>query len=96
MSIRDQVRDFIYENFLFGDSDNRLKDDQSFLDSGVIDSTGVLELVTFVEETFKIKIFDEEIIPENLDSVDRLVQFINDKKEKAPAVAEESTGIFGI
>lgn len=81
--MRDQIRRFIFENFLFGEPDDRLKDDDSFLEKGIIDSTGVLELVAFLEEKFKIKIADEELVPENLDSVNNLVNFIN-KKTTAP------------
>ena len=81
MNIKNQIRNFIYTNFLHTNSGNGFKDDRSFLDSGIVDSTGVLELITFVEETFKIKIDDDEIIPENLDSIDLLVQFIQRKKK---------------
>ena len=81
MNIKNQIRAFIYHNFLYTNSGNELTDDQSFLDSGVVDSTGVLELITFVEETFNIKVEDDEVIPENLDSVEKLIKFINRKKE---------------
>lgn len=76
--MRDKIRKFIIENFLFG-SGNNLGDDDSFLDKGIIDSTGVLELVAFVEEQFGIKVADEELIPENLDSVNNLVTFVDNK-----------------
>lgn len=78
--MRDKVRKFITENFLFGQNEGGLSDDDSFLEKGIIDSTGVLELVAFVEETFGIKVQDEELIPENLDSVNHLVDFISAKK----------------
>ncbi len=80
MSEKEQIRSFIYENFFFNDFSKELDDKQSFLEGGIIDSTGVLELVTFVEETFKINIDDHELIPENLDTVDQLVSFIQSKK----------------
>jgi len=73
-----QIREFIVENFLFGD-DNGLKDDTSFLDEGIVDSTGILELVTFLEEDFDISVEDEELIPENLDSIQNVVTFLNNK-----------------
>ena len=73
-----KIRDFIVENFLFG-SANGLNDDTSFLDDGIIDSTGVLELVTFIEENFKIRVEDEELIPENLDSIDNIAGFLERK-----------------
>ena len=82
IDIKNQIRNFIYSNFLHTNSENGFTDDQSFLDNGIIDSTGVLELITFVEETFKINIEDDEIIPENLDSIERLVQFIQRKKKE--------------
>lgn len=63
------------ENFLFGEEAD-LKDDTSFLEEGIIDSTGVLELIEFLEEEFNIKIDDEDLIPENLDSLNNLERFI--------------------
>ena len=73
-----KIREFIIENFLFGNDDG-LKDDTSFLEEGIIDSTGVLELVTFLEETFSIQVEDEELIPENLDSIDNVSSFLDRK-----------------
>jgi acyl carrier protein len=70
-----EIRDFIVAKLLFGDS-TTLKDDASFLDSGVVDSTGMLDLITFVEEKYRIKVADEEMIPENFDSVERLNRFV--------------------
>ena len=75
---REKIRDFVVENFLFGES-NGLKDDSSFLDEGIIDSTGILELVSFLEEEFSIRIEDEELIPENLDSVNNVVAYLGKK-----------------
>jgi len=77
--IKTAVRQFIIENFLFEEDDN-LKDDSSFLEDGIIDSTGVLEMVTFLEETYEIHIEDEEMIPENLDSLEAIGQYITRKK----------------
>ncbi len=76
-----QIRSFIFENFLFDADDDSLKNDDSFLEQGVIDSTGVLELVDWLEETFDMKVEDEELIPENLDSVNRLSSFIAKKTQ---------------
>ncbi len=70
-----RIRAFIIENFLFGE-DNDLKDDSSFLEEGIIDSTGVLELIEFLEEEFDIQIDDEDMIPENLDSLNNLEKFL--------------------
>jgi acyl carrier protein len=73
--IKVKIRAYIIENFLFGE-DNNLKEDTSFLEEGIIDSTGVLELIEFLEEEFDIAIDDEDMIPENLDSLNNLEQFI--------------------
>ncbi len=76
--IKMKIREFIIENFLFGD-DNGLKDDTSFLEEGIIDSTGVLELVTYLEEEFEISVDDEELIPENLDSINNVAAYLEGK-----------------
>ena len=75
---RDKIRAFIIESFLFG-NDEGLKDDSSFLGEGIIDSTGILELVSFMEEEFAIEVDDEELIPENLDSIDNVVSYLGRK-----------------
>jgi acyl carrier protein len=75
----EKIRAFILNNFLFDANESDLANDASFLEQGIIDSTGVLELVEWLEETFIIKVADEELNPENLDSVDRLAQFIHKK-----------------
>jgi acyl carrier protein len=67
------------ERILAGDETRKFADDDSFLEGGLIDSTGVLELVLFVEETFGIKVEDEELIPDNFDSVNRIVEFAKSK-----------------
>jgi len=77
--VREELRRFIIDNFLFGVEDSRFSDDDSFLEKGLIDSTGVLELVAFIEEQYGIRFQDDEIIPENLDSVNKLIQFLNKK-----------------
>lgn len=78
-----KVREFISENFLFR-ADAEIDDDQSLLESGVIDSTGVLEVIAFLESTFGIVIADEEIVPENLDSINSMTRYI---AAKLPAAA---------
>ncbi len=78
MSYTTTVKEFIIENFLFGD-DSQLQEDISFLDSGIIDSTGILELVSFLEETYDISIGDEELLPENLDSVENVSKYLEQK-----------------
>ena len=76
--IKTKVKEFIVENFLFGNA-NGLSDETSFLDEGIIDSTGVLELITFIEDEFNIYVNDEELIPENLDSLNNVAKFLQTK-----------------
>jgi acyl carrier protein len=76
-----ELREFIVENFLYGQEDEHLSNSASLLELGIIDSTGVLELVGFLEQRYAIVIEDEELIPANLDSIDRLVRFITRKIE---------------
>jgi len=83
-SITRIIKNFILENFLFGADEDALGHDDSFLEKGIIDSTGVLELVSFIEEEFSISVGDEELIPENLDSVNILARFIKRKQESNP------------
>ena len=78
--IQKQIREFIVETFLFGEDAEDLKDDDSFLETGLIDSTGILELIQFLEESFEIEIDDEEMIPENLDAIDRSTRFVARKR----------------
>lgn len=77
--IRKTLRDFITENFLFRADEQALTDDQSLLDSGIVDSTGVLEVIAFLEQTWSISVADSEIVPENLDSVSRIATYVESK-----------------
>jgi len=77
MDTRQIIKRFIRENFLKESRQNNFRDDVSFIDGGIIDSVGVLELVAFLEETFQFRVEDEELVPENLDSVDKLVTYVN-------------------
>ncbi|PKL39660.1 MAG: acyl carrier protein [Spirochaetae bacterium HGW-Spirochaetae-1] len=79
VAVQDQIINFIKENFVAGRKDVSLGPEESLIESGVIDSTGVLELVMFLEETFGIEIDDEELVPENLDSINNLVNFLKKK-----------------
>lgn len=74
------VRAFVVDNLLFGE-DSGLGDDTPFLAQGIVDSTGFLELVLFLEETFDIKVEDSELVPENLDSLDLIDAFLRKKLE---------------
>lgn len=83
MDIRQAIRHYILQNFLFTDDESALTDSDSFLDGGIIDSTGVLEIMYFIEETFEVSVSDDEMLPENLDSVDHLVAFVSRKQAVA-------------
>ena len=78
MSQINAVKEFIIENFLFGEEE-QLKPDTDFFDKGIIDSTGVIELVSFLEERFNISVDDDELIPENLSSLKRVDLFLDKK-----------------
>ena len=72
----DRVRDFITDAFLFGEEDDRFTDSASFLETGIIDSTGLLELIAFVEDEFSFRIEEHEMTPSNLDSVANISAFV--------------------
>jgi acyl carrier protein len=78
MSIEREIRKFIEENFILEENDH-LGNEDSLLEKGIIDSTGVLELVAFLEESYHFKIKDEDLVPENLDSITNISQFIQNK-----------------
>jgi acyl carrier protein len=80
--IQADIHNFVVENFLFGKADG-LADDDSLVSKGVIDSTGVLELISFVQERFGIRMEDREVIPDNLDSIKNLVAFITRKVQQS-------------
>jgi acyl carrier protein len=79
MDIKDKVRGFIISNFYVADP-AALKDDASLLDAGIVDSTGVLEVISFIEGEFGITVDDAEMIPENLDAVNHITAFVQKKK----------------
>ncbi len=85
MSVESLIRRYILENFLFTEDESALQNDASFLEEGIVDSTGVLELVMFVEETFGITVEDEEILPENFDSVKQLAAYVRRKGGEVPS-----------
>ncbi len=74
----EKIRSFIVDNFLFGDGSS-LTNDTSFLEERIIDSTGILQIISFIEEEFDIRINDDEILPENLDSLSNITVFVNKK-----------------
>ncbi len=81
MNIKETIREFVLNNFLKGDRSRKLVDDTSFIEEGIIDSIGVLELVAFLEQTFGFRVEDEELIPENLNSIVRLVTYVESKSD---------------
>jgi acyl carrier protein len=81
--IRGQFKKFISGNFMSLNETDSLRDDASLLEEGIMDSTGVLDLVMFIEETFGIEVKDEELVPNNLDSVNKLVAFVERKIARA-------------
>jgi len=83
MDIPSTIRHFIREKFVFSSEDTSFDDQVSFMESGLVDSTGVLEIIQFIEENFGIAVQDEELIPENLDSVDNLSNFVGRKISQA-------------
>ena len=86
LSVESTVRKFIADSFLYREGLDDFGDDASFLDASLIDSTGILELVMFLEETFKFKIADAEVIPDNLDSINKIAAYVR-RKTGATAIA---------
>jgi acyl carrier protein len=78
-SVESKVRQFIIDNFLFGEGADGLKSGDSLLDKGLIDSTGILELVSFLQNCFHVEVEDNEIVPENLDSILRIAAYVRRK-----------------
>ena len=78
-TVRRELRGFIHETFMFGDEDESFADSDSFLEKGIIDSTGVLELTAFLEQRFGMTVEADELVPANLDSIDNLIGYIGRK-----------------
>ncbi|MGH7273819.1 MAG: acyl carrier protein [Nitrospiria bacterium] len=81
--IETELRQFVIDNFLFGQGDVQLENDDSFMERGIVDSTGVLELVTFLEKQYQIKVEGKDLIPDNLDSISNLLRFLENKLQIA-------------
>ncbi len=77
--VKTTIREFIVENFLFGDTSVVFDDDDSLMENGILDSTGILELVAFLEKEYGIRIANEEILPENMDTLNNLHRFLEKK-----------------
>ena len=86
MHIEQRLRDFITTTFLYG-RDSELSRDTSLLEEGIVDSTGMLEMIAFLEETFELSIEDHELVPENLDSISNLIDFVQRKQHETLAHA---------
>jgi acyl carrier protein len=86
MELKKQVREFVTANFYVADAQS-LEDRTSLLDQGIIDSTGVLEVIVFIESTFGITVEDSEMLPENLDSIERIAAFVARKTSQPEPVA---------
>jgi acyl carrier protein len=84
MSPQDQLRAFILESFYVSDP-GELTDDLSLIDSGIVDSTGMLDVILFIEETFEIQVSDSETVPENLETISRIAAFVTRKQAEAVA-----------
>ncbi len=82
-SLRDRIQKFILENYLFTNDASALGLDDSLLGRGIVDSTGMLEIIMFIEEQLGVTVKDEEMIPENLDSVSRIAAFVESKRKVA-------------
>ena len=80
MSVTRAVRKFILSNYLFTDDETALDDEQSLVTSGIIDSTGAVELIMHLEHEFGIKVAEEEMVPDHLDSVSKIAAFVNSKR----------------
>jgi acyl carrier protein len=92
MTIENKIRDFIRQNFLFG-GDEKIGETDSLLDSGIIDSTGAMELVSFLETEFAVEVSDRDLIPENLDSIAAIASFVTRKLAEAnPSDGLRATG----
>lgn len=82
-SLHDTIRRFILENFLFTDDVSQLALEDSLLGRGIVDSTGMLEIILFIEEQLGVKVADEDMVPENLDSVSRIAAYVTARRKVA-------------
>ena len=79
MDIKQQVREYILDNFLMGATSQTIDDHTSFMEGRILDSTGFIELITLLEERYRIEVLDEEMVPENLDSLANIERFVKSK-----------------
>lgn len=88
MSIRNMIREFIFENYMIGGNEEELGNDDSFMEKGIIDSTGILELIMFVEESWEIEVSDDEVVPDNFDSINKLCMYISSKSKVQASISD--------
>ncbi len=86
MAIKDEIRSFIIENFLYGVDSENLSSDDSFFERGIVDSTGVLSIISYVEERYGIQVSDVEITPDNFDSIGKIAAYVNKKLTESMSV----------
>ncbi len=79
MTLNDELRAFVTDNFMFGKPYEGFADDDSFIEHGIIDSTAVMELVAFLENRYRVKLLDQDLVPNNLDSVNGLARFVESR-----------------
>ena len=83
--IKQEVRQFVIDNFFFDDGDDQFADHDSFLETGIVDSMGILRLITFVEQTYAVSVQQEELVMDNWDSVERIARFVESKRQVVEA-----------
>lgn len=88
IEIQEKLQNYFMNNILYGESMNEIDGDESLIDNGYIDSTGIIGLVTFLEQAFQIRVFDNEIIPENFNSINTILRYVNYKIDKAVSAKE--------
>lgn len=89
--VEQEVRRFVIDNFLFGEGEEQFSDDDSFLEKGLIDSMGILTLVSYVQEKYALTVADEELVPENWDTVRRIAEFVHGKINAPHSRSEKTT-----
>ena len=90
--VQQKLRAFITENFLFGQDGGQLGETDSLIEQGVIDSTGILQLISFLESEFDLRVEDDEVVPQNLDSIAQITAFVMRKRgwSSEPSTAVEA------
>jgi acyl carrier protein len=87
MDVEREVRDFVVQNFFYGDESVPLKETDSFIERGIVDSTGVLEIVNFLESRYGIAMLDGDLIPDHLDSIQKIARFVRGRRPQGSGEA---------